>query len=225
MTRGPKLALILGLAVFVFSGTALVALLRRPLPPVQSVGGENSDLSIPPFTLTTQNNQTITNGVFIGHVTIVDFVFAHCPFICPTLTSKMRELSSKLNGPKFQFLSISVDPTRDTPEVLKDYAERQNADLTRWRFATGEPSVVTNIVRNGLKSALENQPSQPITLPGGGTMDNILHPSWFVLVGPKGEVVGIFRPTQEDSFNDLVVRANELAKALPAKELPTQISP
>ena len=86
-----------------------------------------------------------------GKVVAVTFIFASCPDLCPMLTAKMADVQEKLGsafGPKVAFVSITVDPERDTPEVLKEYAQNFNADLNGWAFLTGTPANIREVERS-----------------------------------------------------------------------------
>ena len=87
---------------------------------------------------------------FRGKVVAVAFIFASCTDICPMLTDNMARVQDKLGaafGPQIAFVSITVDPERDTPEVLKQYAQNFDADLKGWSFLTGDPATVHEVGR------------------------------------------------------------------------------
>lgn len=171
-------------------------------------------LSIPEFALTAQDGTTFTRAALAsGQVTIVDFIFTHCPFICPTLSRTMAALASDLKDTDVRFLSISVDPERDTPARLTEYARGFAADTRRWTFATGDRAIIKSIVTDGLKFELSEVENQPINLPDGTTMNNIRHPSWLALVGPRGEVLGIYRSSEPADMEALKRKARAAALA------------
>lgn len=211
--------------VFLLSGVALLVLIRHP-PSGAVVGGGPSvnpgapdesvvTLSLPPFTLTTQDGAPLTRDTLNNQVTVVDFMFTHCPFICPTLTQKMREIARRLTDTDVRFLSISVDPAHDTPAALRTYAERHNADLHRWTFAAGDAATIGAIVRDGLKFALYDQPESPVKLDDGSTMPNVVHPPFFVLVGPDAKVLGLYPVASiPESADQLVERARAVDRAI-----------
>jgi len=94
----------------------------------------------PEFTLTTQDNARLSLGDLRGKVVAVTFIYASCADTCPLLTAKLAGLQAKLGadfGPKVFFASITVDPERDTPEVLKRYAQAHGAKPAGWAFLTG----------------------------------------------------------------------------------------
>jgi protein SCO1/2 len=102
----------------------------------------------PEFTLTTQDNARLSLGDLRGKVVAVTFIYASCADTCPLLTAKLAGLQAKLGadfGPKVFFASITVDPERDTPEVLKRYAQAHGAKLAGWAFLTGTPIEIGDV--------------------------------------------------------------------------------
>ena len=102
----------------------------------------------PEFTLTTQDNTRLLLRNLRGKVVAVTFIYTSCADTCPLLTAKLAGLQSKLGpdfGPKVFFASISVDPERDTPEVLKRYARVHGAKLAGWAFLTGTPAEIGDV--------------------------------------------------------------------------------
>ena len=229
MPRFLKLAVVIALVVFACSAWAMIRLARLPL----ARGGPESDpaadtditrrpplpgLSIPEFSLIDQNGKPFTRTDLKGRITVVNFVFTHCPFVCPTLMEKMAGLSVALKDEPVHFLSISVDPARDTPEALREFAKLHSADKDSWTFLTGDKAEVDRIVTKGLLFALTDDPTTPITLPDGSTMSNVVHPSWFVLLGPDVEVRSLYRPTEAANLEVLVKDARRLAGELPRRK-------
>lgn len=189
------------------SGDAALPAALRPSERVK-------DLRVPEFSLTNQDGAAIDQELLRGRVTIVDFIFTNCPFACPVLTAGMARASQELKGTGARFLSISVDPQRDTPETLKAYAARNNADTTRWTFATGPMSTVLDIASTHLKFHVGDDPKTSITLPDGSKMNNIAHPAFFVLVGPDLRVLDIYRSSERAQVDELIARAREASGIL-----------
>ena len=169
-------------------------------------------LTIPSFSWTTQGDEPITREDLVGHVTLLDFFFSSCPFICPPMSRNMKMAQDSLEGTGVRFLSVSVDPVRDTPERLREYADEIGADTSTWTFATGSREEVTRILTEGLLLAppLED-PKLTINLDDGGTMANIMHPAHFILVGPDAEIVALYNGLSEERVRALVVRARAAA--------------
>lgn len=106
--------------------------------------------SAPEFTLTTQDGNRLSLQELRGKVVVVTFIFASCTDSCPLLTHKLATLQSRLGpdfGPQAFFVSVTVDPERDTPEVLKRYASAHGAQLSGWAFLTGTPGEIREIAR------------------------------------------------------------------------------
>jgi protein SCO1 len=102
----------------------------------------------PDFTLTSQDGAKVTLAALRGKVVAVTFIYASCPDVCPMLTDKMARVQDELGsdfGSKVAFVSITTDPERDTPAVLKGYAEAFEAKLAGWSFLTGEPAAVLDV--------------------------------------------------------------------------------
>ncbi|OWW00241.1 SCO family protein [Rhizobium sp. R693] len=104
----------------------------------------------PDFTLTSQDGVPVSLRDFRGKAVAIAFIFASCTDICPMLTDNMARVKEALGpvfGSKINFVSITVDPERDTPKVLKQYAQNFHADVKGWVFLTGDPAIVHEIGR------------------------------------------------------------------------------
>lgn len=146
-----------------------------------------TSLVIPQFTLIDQQGRPQTREIFNGHWTILAFTFTNCTTVCPIMHAHLVRLQNEARGAPLRIVTISVDPTHDTPETMRAYAERIGADTERWTFLSGESSTVQRIL-SSLRFSTEEDPSLPIALPGGERMSNILHPSKLLLIGPDGTV-------------------------------------
>ncbi len=105
----------------------------------------------PEFVLTNQDGQRASLSALRGKVVAITFIYTTCADTCPLLTAKMAGLQGRLGpdfGPRVQFLSITVDPGLDTPEVLKRYAERHGAQGAGWAFLTGTPSEIRAVAKH-----------------------------------------------------------------------------
>ena len=104
----------------------------------------------PEFTLTRQDGKRFALRDLRGKVLAITFIFASCADTCPLLTAKMAGIQNRLGsnfGPKVYFVSITVDPERDTPEVLKQYAEGHKANSAGWAFLTGTPAEIRDVAQ------------------------------------------------------------------------------
>jgi protein SCO1 len=104
----------------------------------------------PGFALISQDGAPVTLVALRGKIVAVSFIYTACPDICPLLTQKMVQVQDELGpdfGTKIAFVSITLDPERDTPEVLKDYAQFWGAKVDGWSFLTGSPEAVRDVTR------------------------------------------------------------------------------
>ena len=156
---------------------------------------------VPEFRLTDQSGAPFGLAELRGKVWVANFVFTTCPTVCPMLTTQMRNVQQRLEAqPNVRFVSFSVDPANDTPEVLRAYAEAHDADLSSWHFLTGETEAVRAAVVEGLHVGMgERQPS-----------GDILHGTHFVLVDANGRIRGYYRNDRE-GLDDLVRDVGRLA--------------
>ncbi|MCB9837974.1 MAG: SCO family protein [Phycisphaeraceae bacterium] len=172
-------------------------------------------LHIPVFAMTDQRGETVTESVFDGNLTILEFGFTHCPAACPVMMDQMLRLQDDLIDTPARFVFVSVDPAHDTPKRLAEYAQENGVDPTRWTLLTGAYDDVAAWLTEGLGLSLEQQPQSPINLDDGSTMPNIAHPTHLILVGPDRTILGLtpaFAPDEVDRLAQRVKAASKLWK-------------
>ncbi|HCU24422.1 MAG TPA: hypothetical protein DF383_05330, partial [Deltaproteobacteria bacterium] len=128
--------------------------------PALPVLGEISE-----FHLTTQEGRSFSKSDMAGKIWVANFIFTSCAGTCPLLTERMKKLQTSLNAgmenperAPLHFVSFSVDPERDTPEVLQEYAKRHDVDLSNWTFLTGPFEEVSRTVVKGFKVSMGKVP-------------------------------------------------------------------
>ena len=101
----------------------------------------------PDFSLTDQNGRSVALADFRGRVIALNFLYTRCPVpeVCPRLAAAFAYIHKRTDA---VLLSISVDPTYDTPEVLSAYAKLWRAQSDSWRFLTGSPAEVAKVGRD-----------------------------------------------------------------------------
>lgn len=151
------------------------------------------------FEATTQDGDTLTRDDLKGQWWVADFIFTNCTTVCLPMTSNMKKLQDKLEEAgveNYHLVSFSVDPERDTPEVLKQYAKDYDADLSNWTFLTGyEFDYIKDLAVNSFKNL--------VAAPAEGD-DQIMHGSYFFLVNPDGEVIKNYSGTEADEMDQIV---------------------
>lgn len=137
-------------------------------------------VSVPDFSLTNQQGQPLGLSDLQGKIWVADFIFTHCPTICPVMTQEMVKLQSEFDSDPVTFVSFTVDPERDTPEVLSRYAVQYGADKQQWHFLTGEKNQIYQLANDGFKlAAAKHEGGFP-------------HSAKFVLVAPDGNIHGYY---------------------------------
>ena len=154
-------------------------------------GQERVVASVPDFTLTNQQNQGISLSDLSGRVWIADFIFTNCPTICPKMTKEMVILQSEFSSLDVNFISFTVDPERDTSEVLANYAKQYGADEKTWHFLTGKKEQIYQLANDGFKlAAAQHEGVFP-------------HSRKFVLVDPNGYIYGYYDSHSEAAMVQL----------------------
>lgn len=162
---------------------------------------EHLERPVPVFSLTDQNGKTLDNTDLLGKVWAASFIFTHCQGPCPTITRHMAELQKEVADlPDVRLVSLTIDPARDTPEVLKEYAARFHADGQRWFFLTGPGDVLKNVVQEGFLTAQEPAPDS----------DQIIHGTRVALVDRRGMIRGFLSGTDADLASRAASRLREL---------------
>lgn len=105
---------------------------------------------VPVFKLTNQDNKTISDKDYLGKVYVVEFFFSTCPTICPKMNESMLQLQNEFYGnPNFGIASITIDPAKDTPQVLKEHANLLGVKHYNWHFLTGDKDYIYSLANKG----------------------------------------------------------------------------
>lgn len=147
-------------------------------------------LVVRPFTLTDQTGQPFDSATLRGRVWIVSFLFTSCGSICPLLTTQVGNLQRRLSDVDVHFVSITVDPEIDTPDVLAAYAERHDADPRRWKFLTGPRESVRSVTVDVFHASMGEPDSRA---PGY----DIAHSGKLFLVDRQGVLRGLYETDRE----------------------------
>lgn len=160
------------------------------------INGDSVYHTIPDFSFTNQDNQTITHKSYEGKIYVADFFFTTCPTICPIMKKQMLRVYEKFKeNPKVGILSHSIDPRHDSVQVLKEYAARLGVKSKMWNFVTGEKAKIYEI---GEKSYYVTA-GEDSTAAGG-----IIHSGAFILVDTKRRVRGVYDGTKETDVTKLL---------------------
>jgi protein SCO1/2 len=162
--------------------------------------------TVPAFQLVNQNGQSFGSAQLTGKIWIADFIYTTCPGPCPMISSRMSELQKPLEKSDVHLVSFSVDPEKDTPQVLRGYAEKLQADPARWDFLTGPKSTIYKLSHDGFKLAVSD---------GSDEQGIPVHSTRMVLVDRHGRIRGYYDATEPDAVTKLVADANHLLREQP----------
>src|SRR5256884_4925610 len=162
--------------------------------------------TVPSFQLTNQNGQPFGSVQLAGKIWIADFIYTTCPGPCPMISSRMSELQKPLEKTDVHLVSFSVDPEKDTPAVLRSYAERLQAEPGRWDFLTGAQSAIFKLSHDGFQLAGSD---------GSDAQGIPVHSTRMVLVDRRGEIRGYYDATEADAVTKLLADTNHLLREQP----------
>src|ERR1043166_4721924 len=164
---------------------------------------------VPEFDLTERGGQSLKLTDLKGKVWIADFVFTHCAGPCPIMSAQMARLQKALQDAiDVRLVSFSVDPERDTPQVLSEYAKQFGADANKWLFLTGSKPEIYELANKGFKiGATEN--TGPDRQPDEGP---ILHSTSFVLVDRNANIRGYYEGVEANGLDRLLKDARILLR-------------
>jgi len=165
----------------------------------------------PDPTLITQTGQTLRRSDLRGKVLLVSFIFTTCNGTCPATTHRMSQVQQELEtrglckDGRVRLLSITLDPIRDTPEVLSGYMRLYDIDAKNWSFLTGPADEVTRTIKAWSMWA---RPA------ANGQLD---HPSRIFLVDSWGRIREIYnlsflKPAWVAEDVELLLKEDEQAK-------------
>jgi protein SCO1/2 len=192
-----KLKLLLSALAGIALGLAIAGAHWFQQASVLSEGPELADFgALPEFELVERGGSTVTLEDLRGKVWVADFVFTHCAGPCPLLSSKMSRLQDAVADLEdVRLVSFSVDPERDTPEVLAEYSSRYHADAERWLFLTGLKEPLYRLIGEGFRLAVDD---------GGPASGLITHSTRFVLVDRQGHIRGYFDGAEPGTVDEIV---------------------
>jgi len=135
---------------------------------------------VPEFSLTNHHGKNITQDDLLGKVYVVEFFFTTCPSICPVMHKSMVKIQDKYFGnPNVAFVSVTINPDYDTPEVLNTYARDNNVTNNNWQFLTGDINDIYALANQGFNLYAAEAPE----VEGG-----FEHSGFFALVDKKGVI-------------------------------------
>jgi protein SCO1 len=156
--------------------------------------------TIPSFQLTNQEGKPFGRKEMKGKIVVADFFFTRCgnPTFCPRMAEQMKRIQDMFEENKeVLLLSHTVDPEYDTPEVLREYADKYQAKDGKWVFLTGKKRDIYELAFQGYKiNALEE---------GEEVTPDFLHAVKFILLDNQGRVRGYYDGTDSKDVDRLMI--------------------
>ena len=160
--------------------------------PLQFIFLNGEAKKVPDFTFFNQDSLIISNEDFNDKVYVAEFFFTSCPTICPIMNKNMKKIENKFgNRENFGIASFTIDPSYDTPQVLKNYAESYDVFSQNWHFLTGEERKIYSLANEGFNIFASVNPK----VAGG-----FEHQGYFALIDKKG-----FIRSRSDKFGNPMV--------------------
>jgi len=151
------------------------------------------------FELTDSQGESFNQNQLKGKIWIADFIFTTCAGPCPVMTSQLASLCrSYLLEKDVHFVSVTVNPDYDSPQVLQEYAKKFNADPARWHFLTGTKDSIRKLAVNELKV--------------GTKEDLVFHSTQFVLIDQNLKIRGYYNGTEKGGTKKLFKDIAKLVK-------------
>ena len=154
---------------------------------------------VPAFELVAQDAQPFHSGVLTGKIWVADFIYTTCPGPCPRMTSQMHEVQDAIaKMPDVKLVSFTVDPARDTPPVLAEYAKVHGASSEHWYFLTGPETTLEKLDRDVFKLGSLNAAME--------------HSTRFVLVDRQSRIRGYYDTSEARAIARLIDDVHALAR-------------
>lgn len=150
------------------------------------------------FTFTSNDNKSLGLSDLKGKVWVADFIFTNCEDVCMPMTANMAKLQKMAKDEKIkniEFVSFSVDPTVDTPEVLTEYGKQYNADLKNWHFLTGyKQEEIEKFALKNFKTIVKKPE----------TGDQVIHQTYFYLVNQEGKIMKFYSGLADIPMDEII---------------------
>lgn len=150
------------------------------------------------FSFTTQDHETLSLEDLQDEWWIANFIFTNCKTVCLPMSSNFSTLQKELEKRDLnvQLVSFSVDPDYDSPEVLKDYGERYDANFETWHFLTGyDMQTIKELSIKSFRAFLKE--------PEKGD-DQVTHDTRFFLVSPEGKIIKGYDGVSSESIHEII---------------------
>jgi protein SCO1 len=193
------------------STTGNVMMLKNPNPKWNQPEMDTVFHTIPDWKLIDENGVAFSGSSLKGKIYIADFFFTRCESICPKMSTQLtrvQDIFSKED--EVQLASFSVDPTHDTPEMLKEYAKKYDAKAGKWHFFTGTKTQIYPLAVKGyyVPVADASEYDKAVKNPD----ETFIHSEKLILVDKEGHIRGFYDGTDKKDVDKLILEIRVLLK-------------
>lgn len=149
------------------------------------------------FTYTNQDGKTFGTKDLKGKVWLTDFIFTSCETVCPPMTANMAKIQQKAAEKKLNvdFISFSIDPEVDTPQLLTTFANKFNADFNNWNFLTGySQKQIEKFASENFKTIVKKPENN----------SQVIHGTKFYLIDQNGKIVKDYSGVSNVPFDEIL---------------------
>lgn len=178
-------------------------------------------MTVPDWPFTDQDGRTFWLGQTRGKVMVLGMIYTHCPDVCPLITARMMEIQQQVAAEGLSdevfFVTITFDPERDTPEVLRRYAQVRKIDFRNWVFLTGDPSTIRHLTEVlGIYTervyVINGTPTRGTPSPSGASVTYLInHTDRIFLVDRQGRVRALL-PGSRTEIREAIEKIRRLVR-------------
>ncbi|MEA5137512.1 SCO family protein [Arcicella rigui] len=193
------------------STTGNVLMKKNPNPRWNQPEMDTVFHTIPEWELKDENGKAFSSKTLKGKIYVADFFFTRCTSICPKMSTQLTRVQDTfIQNADVNFVSISVDPLYDEPEVLQKYAKEYDAISGKWHFLTGDKKVIYPLAVKGyyIPVADASEYDKAIKAPD----ETFIHSEKLILVDKEGHIRGFYDGTNKKDVDRLILEMRVLIK-------------
>jgi protein SCO1 len=193
------------------STTGNVMMRKNPNPKWNQPEMDTVFHTIPDWTLIDENGVAFSGSSLKGKIYVADFFFTRCGSICPKMSTQLTRVQDVFSKEdEVQLASFSVDPTHDTPEMLREYAKKYDAKAGKWHFFTGTKTQIYPLAVKGyyIPVADASEYDKAVKTPD----ETFIHSEKLILVDKEGHIRGFYDGTDKKDVDRLILEIRVLLK-------------
>jgi protein SCO1/2 len=198
------------------STTGNVMMRKNPNPRWNQPKMDTVFHTIPAWELTDENGKAFLGESLKGKIYVADFFFTRCNSICPKMSTEFTRVQDTFsNDDDVQLASFSVDPTHDTPQILREYAKKFDAKAGKWHFLTGTKTQIYPLAIKGyyVPVADASEYDKAVKTPD----ETFIHSEKLILVDKEGHIRGFYDGTDKKDVDRLILEIRVLLKIYQTK--------